>query len=303
MKTIKSVLFILILIALACNNNQNVNTNNNETNLKDSVPIAETTPESIVQAFVYALGAEKYQEAYNYTSNPKWKSYEKFSSKSAFGGINGTVIYDYSNAGMEGDMAKVIADILYTDPVNGDNRFKQEFRLQKTGNDWKIVDLKVLEKIKDSAFAEFLNEFSALSLPYPGENQKITEKAISQDLLDKYIIPYNEISDGIEIRSAGKFNISDKYVGLFIRFHDQMADFQYLYIFDNDGHYQSSLESGYEYSNAGNGMMKFSKIDASYHIITQINEYTTNENEDSPSENTEMENYSIIKGMITKKNK
>lgn len=129
-------LLLIIVIAASCNNN---NSNDNAT--------TSTTfnAEETVNEFVNLLSTQNFQEAFNLTANPNWGTYSEFSSTNAFGGITMTIVYDLETVESSNEKATVYAEVAYFDDANGTDQFQQNFYLQKYGNDWKIVDMKLVD--------------------------------------------------------------------------------------------------------------------------------------------------------------
>ncbi len=125
-------LFAAVIISISCNDTSN--------NAASGLNAEET-----VKEFVKLLGDQKYKDAYDLTKNPKWGDYSKFSSKKAFGAINKTTIYETKTEKNSDQKATIYADVKYFDNVNGTNRFKQYFYLQKKDENWKIIDMKLAE--------------------------------------------------------------------------------------------------------------------------------------------------------------
>lgn len=104
-----------------------------------TTPEFNRNPADQVQEFLYDLGDRNYTAAYSRQQNPSWGSFEQFSSKKSFGGINGISIDDIILNYENDNEASVYVDYVAYDPVNKDGRYKQDFILNKIGQDWKIV--------------------------------------------------------------------------------------------------------------------------------------------------------------------
>lgn len=142
----KKIIFSLFVLAIAISCNSN-NTNNNET------VSVNLTPDQTVEKFVELLGTQNFQDAYNLTANPNWGSFSEFSSTNAFGGINETSIYEIKITESSTEKATVYVDAAYYDDINGNSHYKQNYFLQKYGDDWKIIDMEVTE----DALANFMD--------------------------------------------------------------------------------------------------------------------------------------------------
>ncbi len=163
MKKITFYLLVLVFVIGCGQNGQNSDENNSST--------TETTQETKMDAketvneFISSLGAEDYQKAYDLTKNPKWGSYEKFSSPKAFGGISKTTIYEIKIVESSKSEATVYADVEYIDKVNGNSRFKQNFYLKKDEKNWKIVNMKLV-KNDDEADTDNSETSDEAVIPY-----------------------------------------------------------------------------------------------------------------------------------------
>lgn len=108
-------------------------------NTDADVPIQVSTPEDQVRGFLNDLGSRNFYAAYSRAQNPSWGSLEQFSSKSSYGGITGVSIDDVNLNYENGNEASVYADYTAYDPINKDGVYKQDFILNKIGQEWKIV--------------------------------------------------------------------------------------------------------------------------------------------------------------------
>ena len=138
MKKLSLFLLLFASILISCNNNEETsetsNTSDNET----------LTPEATISAFLSELGNMQCAAAFLRSENPNWGDYSDFTSANSFGGISGVTINELTLYPNEGDMAVVYADVFYEDKINGSNTYKQKFYLKQYGDEWKIVDMKLV---------------------------------------------------------------------------------------------------------------------------------------------------------------
>jgi len=102
-------------------------------------------PTSTVEVFIKRLGNQEFSRAYELQAVKKWGSLDEFSSKNNFGGISSTEIKTIKQNPNEGDKSVVYVEALYNDKYNGNSTFKQKFYLKQFGENWKIVDMKVVK--------------------------------------------------------------------------------------------------------------------------------------------------------------
>ncbi len=146
MKKILIILFISI-IAFHCNNSSSNNTNE-DTPSQNSTEATSTShnAEQTVIEFINELGKQNFQQAYELTKNHKWGTFSNFGSEKSFGGISATKILETKLSESKSETATVFANVVYTDAINGSNQFQQNFYLQKYGNNWRIIDMKLIKK-------------------------------------------------------------------------------------------------------------------------------------------------------------
>ncbi len=303
MNTLKRIILISLLIPFltACGNNSN-----NQNTINEDIK-AEETALDVVKIFVESLGKKDFETAYNLQQNTKWNDYEKFSSTKSFGGINATSINEIRKEDDENGKSVIYVDAYYYDPVNGDNQFKQKFYLQEIDNQWKIVDLKIVEivgsnKSKNNEFENFLALFINCNLPYP-DNFNSQDTKISEEYVKKYITANEELemdSYGDGVIAQGKFKIDNKYYGVIFRFRnfDGQGLNTYLFIFKNDGTYKSNLQIGYDFQNAGFGHHYETEIDTEYNIKMTLTETYRECNSCETESTTTTKNYEIKAGII-----
>ncbi len=146
----------------------------------------------------------------------------------------------------------------------------------------------VIESVSRSEFEEFTDLFTLLSLPLSLDQIECSTTLIPGKLVKKFISPNDEEAEN-EIKSLGKFKISDKYIGVIFCYSTNLSgDLKELFVFDTSGNFQSELMVGVDYRTY---YLK-STIDAAYNIQTEANQGEGIE--------TEYHNYSIKNGMISR---
>ena len=135
------------------------NTIQSESNLTPPADFSTSEPndeKSTVTTFINKLGNQDFEGAFALQSVSKWGNLQKFSSKSAFGGISSTLINEITQYPNEDNKSVIYAEVFYGDNSNGNNTFKQKFYLQKFGEKWKIVDMKVVNSAPLKIAGEYL---------------------------------------------------------------------------------------------------------------------------------------------------
>ena len=107
----------------------------------------DSEPEKLVKEFLTDLGNRNFYSAYSKSRNPIWKTYEWFSSTSAYGGINKVVIYEIKLENIFGNEAIVYARYFANDAANNTSEtYKQIFIVKYIDNSWKITRAKLVDK-------------------------------------------------------------------------------------------------------------------------------------------------------------
>lgn len=107
-------------------------------------PFVADNPIEVIMQFINDLGKKDYKSAYAKTDGKIWGTYESFSSEQAFGCIYSTTIHGIIRKQDEVGRAVVQVDATYLSTA-GNNRYLENFYLQKIGESWKIVKLKVIK--------------------------------------------------------------------------------------------------------------------------------------------------------------
>jgi hypothetical protein len=102
------------------------------------------TPVEVDKNFINSLGNKDFQAAYNLSKNPNWGTFEQFRSVQSFGGITKTQIIDLTEKPDEQSLACIYADVIYTDPINGNAQITEKFYLTKINGYFIIISLKIL---------------------------------------------------------------------------------------------------------------------------------------------------------------
>ncbi|HEX2900116.1 MAG TPA: serine/threonine-protein kinase, partial [Bacteroidia bacterium] len=100
---------------------------------------------STVKDFYYLLGTQNYQAAYSLTKNPKWKTYDWFSSSNAFGCVNESKVRSINESKTDASTSKVTATAFMGDPCNGDGTYTLEYTVKKINGEWLIVNSKTMD--------------------------------------------------------------------------------------------------------------------------------------------------------------
>jgi hypothetical protein len=116
--------------------------NNNDSKQK---PDNQNAASEVVRGFLSDLGNRDFQSAYDKQKNKTWGNLENFKSPKSFGGITSTDIKEVTLNYDNGNTASVYAYYYSYDPANKDGWYKQDFELQKFGNEWKIVKVKNID--------------------------------------------------------------------------------------------------------------------------------------------------------------
>jgi hypothetical protein len=163
------------------------------------------------------------------------------------------------------------------------------------GSSYKNINI-IVEKDK-SDFEKFTNLFYMVKLPLTTDTLKCSKNSIPKELAEKFIFPNDaEANKAGELKSAGKFKISDNYIGILYCYSTQFGeDIKGLMIYNISGNFMSKLTVWIDYRSFS---LK-STIDASYNITC---ESYGRENVEEVSD-IESEYYSIKNGIITKKKK
>jgi hypothetical protein len=201
-KQIHFLVIAILIIAASCD--RPVNQQNQQT---DGI---SNDPKTVVKNFIENLGQKDFQSAFDKTQVEKWGSFENFSSKKAFGGINATSINVIKQEPDENNNAIVFVDAYYYDPTNGDNRFKEKFYLKQFGGEWKIVDLKIIGTDKknneenNSSLSSNLDFMKKFKDKYPNE-VNLLDNSIVKERLKKIIgVRYNFVKQIWEVETPIK---------------------------------------------------------------------------------------------------
>lgn len=94
--------------------------------------------------FLSSLDNRKYEDAWNFTYNPKWerKGKDWFCSSQAYGGINNIELYEIIEVSNYGDEAVIFAKYYAEDIYNGNGTYSQNFILKKYDKKWLITDIR-----------------------------------------------------------------------------------------------------------------------------------------------------------------
>lgn len=104
------------------------------------------TPKNLVKKFIQNIGNNELKTAYQKSKNKgDWPNYDFFSSvEKGYGGVYKTKIEKVELKKNKAFGAKVYVDYYSYDSFNCDGRYKQDFYLDKIGEQWKIVNTNLL---------------------------------------------------------------------------------------------------------------------------------------------------------------
>lgn len=281
------------------------NDNKNDEVVSENQNTQLSEPIEVVKLFIESLGKKDFQTAYNLQKIDSWGTFNDFSSTKAFGGINATSINEIKQLPDENGKSVIFVDAYYYDPVNGDNRFEENFYLQKINDEWKITDFKIVstKSSTNSDFETFLALFDKIQLPFDGSRQNLRENEITEDFKERFIYKYdNDLkSDNSILTTVCKFDIQNKYIGVI--FSGGELDFggviEYLFIYDLDSNFKSNLPIGEEFMGGMGTITTEYSIDKNFNITLKTMENIREGAELHTGEWT-TETYSIINGIITK---
>ncbi len=277
-----------------CNSNDDNNTSDNTQNIDNQ----QDTPLKTVRLFIESLNEQDFVTAYNLQQISQWGDINNFSSKNAFGGITSVEINAINNEPDENGYSVVFVDASYTDPTNGDNRYKEKFYLKKIDDNWIIVDFKLIEVVGNntvnSEFDQFFGLFTEIQLPYSTDFENSTGNDIPFIFVDAYFNrPTDlEIPDYTNVSTIGKFKINNDY-GYIFHINNEEQNI-YLFIMDRNGTYKSHLLIGQKYTDAVEEVIISSTINSEMNITTT--------EKDSKKEGKIITHYKIINSKIIKQN-
>ncbi len=181
MKNLAIILSITLMLFSCENSKSNSDETVSESNTSSESKIEPKDEVSTVKLFINELGNQNYKDAYDLQAVSSWGNLEKFSSKSSFGGITSTDLKEIKQYPNENGKSVVYAEVFYADPANGNNTFKQKFYLQKFGEKFKIVDMKIVTANKKTKSINVAGEYS-----YTDGDYQSSTLSLQKNSKDKY---------------------------------------------------------------------------------------------------------------------